>query len=403
MKRFNILFLLTGISFYAFGQSSNSSCCSCYNFFSDDNTTFLRDSTIHYLWDENNNGWKENVVSVYFYDDMAKIREHIMYKSAGGIPDRIPVNMHTYVYDVGQRRFERVGYRWDIYENQWMKVNKAVYQYDSAYLLYNRVDYLWSNSTDNWVNDFAYNYSFDRKGENFNTSTEKWDAERNMWFDDSKSEISITGNRKTRIIWHWDPARKTWRNFQQMIHSYSTDGLLISRKLNTWNEELGKWEDFRDYAYFYDRKGWETEWISYGWDDRTGSPEGKGRQLYSYDDYGNKIETLRFAWDRESGEWTIREKQITWWSSLLMAEFEDLKPEGIKVYPNPFEDYVTIELDDYENTRRIELIDISGRIVRIIENVSHPSIIMKRDNLQSGMYILKIYARRVVPIRLMIE
>ncbi len=62
------------------------------------------------------------------------------------------------------------------------------------------------------------------------------------------------------------------------------------------------------------------------------------------------------------------------------------------VYPNPFTDYTTIELSDAVQTKKIELIDIHGRIVRIIDNVNSNSVTIHRENLPSGIYFIRIHS-----------
>ena len=62
------------------------------------------------------------------------------------------------------------------------------------------------------------------------------------------------------------------------------------------------------------------------------------------------------------------------------------------VYPNPFTDYTTIKLSDAVETQKIELIDIHGRIVRTIDNVNSNSVTIHRENLSSGIYIIRIHA-----------
>ncbi len=62
----------------------------------------------------------------------------------------------------------------------------------------------------------------------------------------------------------------------------------------------------------------------------------------------------------------------------------------IIVYPNPTNDgKVNVVFEDKNVIREIALIDMSGRVVKQMKNVSNNNIVI--DNLLSGMYTLRVY------------
>jgi hypothetical protein len=67
---------------------------------------------------------------------------------------------------------------------------------------------------------------------------------------------------------------------------------------------------------------------------------------------------------------------------LATAEVLQVKNK-VKVYPNPFTDYIAVS--DYENVKSVSVTDLSGRVLKIIEN---PMSNIQLDQLQPGMYIL---------------
>lgn len=69
--------------------------------------------------------------------------------------------------------------------------------------------------------------------------------------------------------------------------------------------------------------------------------------------------------------------------------------QKINVYPNPFTEKITISLLNGKNIHRLELIDITGKIVRTIENIYQDNYILERNNLYPGLYFLKIYSDKI--------
>lgn len=63
----------------------------------------------------------------------------------------------------------------------------------------------------------------------------------------------------------------------------------------------------------------------------------------------------------------------------------------INVSPNPFNVYTTIELSELNNkTKRLELFDVNGKIVKTINKITTNKIVIERSNLKNGIYIFKI-------------
>ena len=67
---------------------------------------------------------------------------------------------------------------------------------------------------------------------------------------------------------------------------------------------------------------------------------------------------------------------------LATAEVLQVKNK-VKVYPNPFTDYIAVS--DYENVKSVSVTDLSGRVLKTIEN---PMSNIQLDQLHPGMYIL---------------
>ena len=66
-------------------------------------------------------------------------------------------------------------------------------------------------------------------------------------------------------------------------------------------------------------------------------------------------------------------------------------PKGLNIYPNPFNRAAIINLPFIEgNTCTLELYDILGNKVRRIENIVSEKVVLNKNDLPTGTYLLKL-------------
>ena len=102
--------------------------------------------------------------------------------------------------------------------------------------------------------------------------------------------------------------------------------------------------------------------------------------------------TYSYRWDSETYDWIYNSKTVYYWSELTTSLSNNIIDLNYIVYPNPFTDYTTIKLTDTFQIQKIELIDIHGRIVRTVDNVNSNTVTIYTDNLQSGIYFIRIHS-----------
>ena len=67
------------------------------------------------------------------------------------------------------------------------------------------------------------------------------------------------------------------------------------------------------------------------------------------------------------------------------------KSQNIKVYPNPFSDYLTLEFEDFTfNHCSILLYNTLGVEVQRIDNITQNRVVIQRNNLPQGFYFLRV-------------
>jgi len=135
------------------------------------------------------------------------------------------------------------------------------------------------------------------------------------------------------------------------------------------------------------------------------SPDGMGHynpmKLYTSDiviDYvRNNGGVLQLYWD-DFEIW--KDTNIV----LNVSENEDLN--NFKLFPNPMSDYSILEFNNSTNENHtLKLYDIQGRIVRTITAIKSNQVIIKKDNLNNGLYFFQLSTNKKIRItgKLMME
>jgi hypothetical protein len=79
------------------------------------------------------------------------------------------------------------------------------------------------------------------------------------------------------------------------------------------------------------------------------------------------------------------------------------KKEKLKLYPNPFSDITNLELPQGISVSKIEILNMTGSVLRSLENVQSGTITLSREGLASGLYIIKVFADEVYVNKVMIK
>ncbi|MCK4664814.1 MAG: T9SS type A sorting domain-containing protein [Bacteroidales bacterium] len=82
---------------------------------------------------------------------------------------------------------------------------------------------------------------------------------------------------------------------------------------------------------------------------------------------------------------------------------ENISNGMIYIYPNPFDDYTNIYLPENLRYDKLEIFDITGNMIKKVEDINNKKIRINKDNLSPGIYFIKIYGEKNVTKKLIIE
>lgn len=76
----------------------------------------------------------------------------------------------------------------------------------------------------------------------------------------------------------------------------------------------------------------------------------------------------------------------------------------LSIYPNPFTNKTTIKFSNPENkSYKLVITDVTGKIVKVIENINTGKVEIKKGNLSSGFYMIELIGEKVFRGRMIIE
>lgn len=82
----------------------------------------------------------------------------------------------------------------------------------------------------------------------------------------------------------------------------------------------------------------------------------------------------------------------------------DKKVGKLKIYPNPMVDKSKVEFPNEKNQKfRLVVVDASGRVVRIIENVTGNNVIINREQLKPGIHIINLSGEKLYKGKLLVK
>jgi hypothetical protein len=77
----------------------------------------------------------------------------------------------------------------------------------------------------------------------------------------------------------------------------------------------------------------------------------------------------------------------------------------MRVFPNPSSSYTVVEFNDNSNKHNVTVMDITGRVVKTINNYEFNALRIDRDGLTSGTYFINVVNsnNQTATIKLMVD
>jgi hypothetical protein len=358
----------------------------------------LVDYTVSYQWDNTQGDWTKPVKNQYVYGDHNRVEMTVSLDFL----TMDTISRTVYVFNEDGRRTEY--YTQSYNDGEWINVRKYMLVTDDDGRTLSQIVIDWKNG------ELVYN------------------RKQDYYYDDN--------GKVSHMIYHgWNGTE--WYETATEYYFYNEDGLLIGSesfdmdgvRINRWTYELNEFNKrIRRLV-----EGWaDGDWyLSY-------------QDLYYYDPCGNASTALRQIY--RNGEWVNQSNVKYYWKyqfdgrrSTKYAVFFKGKtiyvpkndffsliargacPGGcltenpgenttstvtvrqaenhLLVYPNPSSEKVTVKLKDRDcSISKIELSDMAGNIIKIMNTAGEEEVTVLRGGLADGSYILRVHADQIYSV-----
>jgi hypothetical protein len=411
-----------------------------------DNSKFLQKWTydlngdpIHheyYSWNFITKDWEVFSKFEWRYDESRRITEKIQYKWDPGCQGWTGVMRHTWDYNSIDKTTGIIQYGWFPSLSVWIPKSLRLSRYDLYGRLIRYTEFLWNYHLMKWeCHGNSYTCEYDSKGNLTERFDYFWDKGKNTWLPLRHYTTSYDENgNPTEIKYHyWDPVSRTWKldtDIDRKVTTYDDSGNPIIIMHYQWDPADSAWCRDGMENLVYDPDGKRIEWARYGWDSISGDWIGRckqcinvandpcfielemcGRitsntQVLASENTWEEINTeIHYNWNTENSTWFYATKKEQYWSKYrkVVSHNAVLKTGKCKIFPNPFSEYAVISLPESAVTRRIELFDMYGRMIRLENSPRSGLFRLERKDLPGGTYVIRIHADHIYTSRIIIR
>jgi hypothetical protein len=364
-----------------------------------------------YTWNPTSENWELSALLNYRYNNDGFLSEIIKTDYKTGTL----VSLVTYEYNLIGLRTSYTVFEWA--NNQWSGNTRYVYEFDSENNDAGKVVQQWTGTE--WKNDtHDTEYLFDEEGIFRRWSNYRW--KNNQWLFDYY--IYLDYNEK-RLMSRKLSIRPPDINLSQVIYNYNDQGEYSEMYAQFWRN--GNWENSwrRWYEYdacgnirFINRQSWVNgEWINTTRSEFIQILDEKTYQLKKIPvcHNGHTIYVSKNAVPAHLrhgdciGECLVEVNGGNNEKSLFIessTNHPEIMENGVRVYPNPVNDKINIYLGiNEQHIRKIELMDLSGRVLLQVPVNGESIITIPRGELQKGMYMLRMEGDEVVNHKIIIQ
>ncbi len=406
MRTIFIIFLILVLAATSsFSQFLSGDCCTCYAYEYGSQEDFYRDSSIYLIWNRETGDWEESSFSKYTYSN-GRLEKTIGYYFDKDLYQRNESYLQIKNPVPGENSLERLTYKWNKDFQNWKESSKSVSYYKDDHKISHSINFKFDENACNWEYNTRFENLIDSENAATSNITKKWDKLTGNWQVNLKNLCTddLTNLKRTCFTTSLNVKTGAWEQTRKTLYQYNTNMRVAEMFLYDCDKENNDWKPIHHSKYEYDEIGRKIRWFSWSYDKKSGEEKPSGNQEYVYDDHGNNSEVLSFSFDKTTKEWTVYRKQINYWSKLTETKSKEILSGTLTVYPNPFVDHTLLSLTGITNIKKIELVNLNGKLVRNYY-VDDPleELMIEKNELMPGMYIVKVYANKIYTGRIVIR
>lgn len=346
----------------------------------------------------------------------------------------------NYEYDNNNNLIAESYYNYDTGTSNWNLSYKTSYTYNASNKVTLSTDQSWNATTNMFENSYRETATY-TNGKYTGGIFQKWVG--SVWVNDSKTEITYGSNGllESALTYKWIGSqwvvdtRDTltygsnnkissdlsetwngigWNNSNKTLLTYDANNKIVINSYVIWDDITNSYKDDYRYDYVWDATGNRTSDTSkdvnninydykqeYSYDtsslmvnfanpfkDKTGVD-------YIFEDFPHVNKVLgynSFSYDTATSSYILdRRTTYDYNNSIVLAteKFETANA-AITVFPNPTQDYISIQTSLNTEIDTVIVTDLSGKVVlQQNQNTNKVNV----QNLAKGMYLLQVFSR----------
>jgi len=304
---------------------------------------------------------------------------------------------NTWVFKDGSFKYEKVYnaqgnilvdsyYLWDSGMNQWKGQGDLLESgYDSTGHLTSVVTKNWDVSSNQWVNTSKTENSYNEQGNVTGIIESEWNNEESLWAGVTKHELlyDVHENLSKLQVLLLDTVSNEWYIITKDEYTYDENNH------ETLKEQYIRSDDGQLVLLYkmetvYDEYGNITLATFKGLDEQSGNFITKYDTKYTYNESGEKLieqATSSYEW----GSPYITKYNYYYSMHVFSAIDTEKETQSLFVYPSPFSDKLTFQLNNTNNQYVFELFNYQGE--RVLSQCVIHSETINVANLPCGVYL----------------
>lgn len=329
---------------------------------------------------------------------------------------------HSYTED-NDHVVSSIVYSYNVATGEWTPHHRNELNYDSNghQTLYN-ASFL-DSATHTWmfkVGSFKYENTYDDHGNQTLSSYYIWDGERNQWKGRNQlieSSYDLFGNVTLELTKEWDASLNQWAKSRKTEHRYNETGQRLQQITSKWSNTNEDWVAENKTEYDLNELGVITGLLDSEWNSEDSLWVVTEKDVMSYDSHGNILLKSNYIPDEQSGDFVksydneyryneagdqlIEEANLSYFGGVAyisktnyyyslhtVASVIDTESVSPVVYPSPFNDRISIQLNSSHKPALFELFNVQGQKVMSKQMSNSETIPVAR--IENGIYFYQI-------------
>lgn len=320
------------------------------NYFYDENNKLIQD-VVSYL-NEEGTAWEEYAVMDFSYDPSGLSTEVIITYT---YEDEVEIEKAELYYDEDGMLLETIMYYQDI---DWQAYSRDTYTVNEELLQYEEFSYY--KEGDDWFNNFQQIGKCNAEWQQYESNA--------YYFNDEIND---------------------WENAWKVDFIYDEFGNIQRENDFEWNEELNTWDLYASHDLNYNNE-YSFDQLILPYDYISDDPSSR---FINYLNHMLLVHEYSYI-NYETNEIELAGRDHYYYSEQDIQGLNQMPKLEARIYPNPANDYIQVEMDTQMKPIQLQILDIQGRVV-IEESVkNHQAISISK--LSSGFYTYRLMSDRAM-------